>query len=68
MNRYSSGRGRGAGGRPQQFQPAAIPNDQAGEAVLGKRPRGARYTSAEIDKLLDLVEEKLPTGSDCWDG
>ena len=33
-----------------------------------RRPRGAKYTSAEIDKLLDLVEERLPTGGEDWDG
>ena len=33
-----------------------------------KRPRGAKYTKTEIDKLLDLVEERLPTGGEDWDG
>ena len=38
------------------------------DAQAAKRPRGAKYSPMEIDKLLDLIEERLPTGGEDWDG
>ena len=32
-----------------------------------KRNRGVRYTSVEVTKLLDIIEERLPTGGEDWD-
>ena len=33
-----------------------------------RRTRGSKYSAVEIQRLLDLVEEKLPTGGDEWAG
>ena len=32
------------------------------------KTRGAKYTAGEINELLNLVEQYLPTGGDEWDG
>lgn len=54
MQRNQSGRGRGAG-RQQQHQQIDL------QAAPARRSRGNKYTAAEIDQLLDLVEAILPT-------
>ena len=59
-NRNQGGRNQGGGN---------ISSRKAGEeAQTQRRPRGAKYTKTEIDKLLDLIEERLPTGGEDWDG
>ena len=32
------------------------------------KTRGAKYTNPEVNELLNLVENYLPTGGDEWDG
>jgi hypothetical protein len=38
------------------------------QETSSKRNRGAKFSSTEVDTLLDLVEANLPAGADEWDG
>ena len=40
----------------------------AAKKIRKGKTRGAKYTGKELDELLDLVEEYLPTGGDEWEG
>ena len=59
---HGGGSQAGSGGNGRGHRAATVP----GTATRPTTTKGKNFTQAEVDRLLDLVEESLPTGIDEW--